>query len=85
MDKQEPIKRLFGLGWSNRKINRATGIHRDTISIYRKDWKQAQRVSSSDNNDRSRSAPTTNEAKDLSQNAPLDGDSKCPLTLAWSY
>jgi len=28
MDKQEVLKRIFGLGWSNRKINRSTGIHR---------------------------------------------------------
>ena len=36
MDKQELIKRLFGLGWSDRKINRSTGINRRTLSRYRK-------------------------------------------------
>ena len=36
MDKKDLIKRLLALGWSNRKINRSTGIHRDTVSNYRK-------------------------------------------------
>ena len=40
MDKKDLIRRLLTLGWSNRKINRSTGIHRDTVSIYRKQWKQ---------------------------------------------
>ena len=36
MDQQHIIQTLIGLGWTNRAIHRETGIHRDTISRYRR-------------------------------------------------
>jgi transposase len=36
MAKQQIIQGYVELGWSNRAIHRATGVHRDTISAYRK-------------------------------------------------
>ena len=78
MDKQEVIKRLLGLGWSNRKINRSTGIHRDTISIYRRRWKRNQGVSSADSSGTVSRDPAPLQAEDSSQNRPLEGESRCP-------
>jgi len=78
MDKKDLIKRLLALGWSNRKINRSTGIHRDTVSIYRKQWKQEHTAIEVDNSDQSSSDPTANKSEYLSQSVPPTGDSKCP-------
>lgn len=78
MDKKDLIKRLFATGWSNRKINRSTGIHRLTISRYRKRLDQEQAASDSDNNDHSSSDQSTSDADNLSQSVPPTGDSKCP-------
>ena len=35
MDKKQSLCALFRLGWSDRAINRETGIHRETIRLYR--------------------------------------------------
>lgn len=35
MDKHRIINGLIGLGWSNRRIHREIGVHRDTIASYR--------------------------------------------------
>jgi len=78
MDKQDLIKRLLALGWSNRKIKRTTGIHRDTVSIYRKKWEQEHSGSDTDNSAQSSSDSSSFEAEDSIQNGPPIGDGKCP-------
>jgi len=78
MDKQEVIKRLLIFGWTNRKINRSTGIHRDTISIYRRRWVQEQRASSSVHSDQSSGDPAPGGVQNMGQNRPLEGERKCP-------
>jgi transposase len=44
MAKQQIIKGYVEFGWSNRAINRATGIHRDTISSYRRQFENGPKV-----------------------------------------
>jgi transposase len=44
MAKQQIIQGYVGLGWSNRAIHRATGIHRDTISGYRSRFENGPKV-----------------------------------------
>ena len=39
--------KLFSGNWSNRKINRATGIHRKTIAQYKAEWQQRHQLESS--------------------------------------
>jgi transposase len=45
MEKQQQIQVLTKLGWSNRAIQRQTGIDRDTISDYRKRFENPPKVS----------------------------------------
>ncbi len=78
MDKKDLVKRLFAAGWSNRKINRSTGIHRHTISRYRKKWEHDQAALPVDNSSKSSCSQTTSEAENLSQSVPLERVSKCP-------
>ena len=78
MDKQEVLKRIFGLGWSNRKINRATGINRRTLSKYRKTYAIKRTSSQSDDDRHTDGEQRFISAPLISQNAPLIGDSKCP-------
>lgn len=44
MAKQHIIQGYSELGWSNRAIHRATGIHRDTISAYRRRFQNGPKV-----------------------------------------
>ncbi len=44
MDKQQIIHGLVKLGWSDRAINKESGIHRKTIAAYRKLFQNAPRV-----------------------------------------
>ena len=78
MDKKDLIRRLLALGWSNRKINRSTGIHRDTVSMYRKNWQQEHAALEADNRVQLSSDSTPAEAENLSQSVPPTGGSKCP-------
>ncbi len=78
MDKHDLIKRLFKTGWSDRKINRSTGINRRTLSKYRKTY-ASKRTSSESDDDRHTDSEQRHVNDPLtSQNAPLIGDSKCP-------
>ena len=38
MVQKELLFSLFAQNWSNRKINKSIGLHRNTISRYRKEW-----------------------------------------------
>jgi len=44
MDKQQVIQGLIRLGWSDRAIHKESGIHRKTISAYRKQFQNAPQV-----------------------------------------
>jgi len=44
MEQQHILQGLIKLGWSNRRIHRETGIHRDTISKYRKQFQNRPKV-----------------------------------------
>lgn len=78
MEKRDLIIRLFNSGWSNRKINKATGIHRKTISDYRKAWEaikdneEPEYPISSDRNSESMKGDSQN------QNVPPETKIKCP-------
>jgi transposase len=78
MDKKDLIKRLISYGWSNRKINRSTGIHRDTISNYRKKWEQEISGSNSITAGQPSNDENTSDSENVIQNRPPEGDSKCP-------
>ena len=73
MDKQELIKRLFGLGWSDRKINRSTGINRRTLSKYRKTYASKRTSSQSDDDRHTDGEQRFISAPLISQNVPLIG------------
>ena len=73
MDKQELIKRLFGLGWSDRKINRSTGINRRTLSKYRKTYAIKRTSSQSDDDRHTDGEQRFISAPLISQNVPLIG------------
>ena len=78
MDKRDLIERLFKTGWSNRKVNRTTGINRRTLSKYRKDIDAKRTISETDDDHHiANEQHPVNDAL-TSQNAPLMGDSKCP-------
>lgn len=44
MVQKELLFSFFSQKWSNRKINKATGIHRKTISRYKKEWEKNQNL-----------------------------------------
>lgn len=44
MDKQQQIQSLIGLGWSDRRISRETGIHRKTVLHYRLEGQSVPQV-----------------------------------------
>ena len=78
MDKHDLIKRLFKAGWSDRKINRSTGINRRTLSKYRKTYASKQTGLESDDDRHTDGEVSLVNDSLTSQNAPLIGDSKCP-------
>jgi len=78
MDKHDLIQRLFKAGWSDRKINRNTGINRRTLSKYRKTYAIKRTSSQSDDDRHTAGEQRFISAPLISQNAPLIGDSKCP-------
>ena len=78
MDKHDLIQRLFKAGWSDRKINRSTGINRRTLSKYRKTYAIKRTSSQSDDDRHTDGEQRFTSAPLISQNAPLIGDSKCP-------
>ena len=75
MVQKELLHILFSHKWSDRKINKATGIHRKTISGYKKEWQQ--------NLHQQLTEGTTKESPEVAQhkvqNAPPD-EMKCPPT-----
>ncbi len=78
MDKQDLLGRLFKTGWSNRKIKRTTGIHRRTIAKYRKDWEDKQADSDAGCSSSSNGKQSFENDSLTIQNAPLEGNNKCP-------
>ena len=76
MIQQALLFSLFAQKWSIRKINKATGIHRNTISRYKKIWESNQTLNS--NCGVESAVPAENKTANLShQNVPVDGNN-CP-------
>ncbi len=76
MVQKELLFSFFSQKWSNRKINKATGIHRKTISRYKKEWKKNQNLdlqNSSENISKTEQKLTNEEF----QNVPPD-ENNCP-------
>ena len=69
MGKRQVMYQLFAQGWSNRKIHEGTGIHRDTITRYRRIRQQEYRVNSAGER------PTGKDARDPEE--PAVDCSKC--------
>ena len=49
MDRQQVIQGLIRLNWSDRAIHKETGIHRKTISSYRKQFQNVPEVPTDSN------------------------------------
>jgi len=49
MDRQQVIQGLIRLNWSDRAIHKETGIHRKTISLYRKQFQNVPEVPTDSN------------------------------------
>lgn len=78
MDKFKALNGLYEAGWKDRKINRATGINRRTISKYRIKWKHEKRSEAGVEDHNDHNVKQVKEAKQLIQNAPPGGGNKCP-------
>jgi transposase len=57
MDKQQIIQGLIKLGWSDRAIHKESGIHRKTISAYRKRFQNAPQVPADPGDEKDQNAP----------------------------
>lgn len=78
VEKMDLLKRLFEIGWSNRKINVSTGIHRKTISRYRRRWEAQIDAASSSSNSLDSSGVSFQGVTEAFQNVPLWSKTKCP-------
>ena len=78
MDKIKVLRQLFETGWTDRKINRATGINRRTISKYRIKWDAEKRANAVIDYRNDHTGEPVTEVKYSNQNAPLSGGIKCP-------
>ena len=74
MGKRELLHELFRKGWSNRKINNVTQIHRDTVSRYRKLWTSATQGDLAPGDGADGGEISSSGSANPSQNRPL----KCP-------
>lgn len=78
MDKKELLRGLFESGWSTRKINRTTGIHRKTISGYRMRWEAELADKEREYPVRSEREQGSKEDHSSGQNVPPEARKKCP-------
>jgi hypothetical protein len=77
MVQKELLFSLFAQNWSDRRINKATGLHRTTISQYRKAWQQNQNRKPPSDLSLSPSTSKENPAHEAAQNVPL-GQNEVP-------
>ena len=77
MVQEELLFALFAQNWSIRKINKATGIHRNTINRYRQEWLNFQDKEPSDKTGLPISEPSFIK-KDLSSQSVPPGQDKVP-------
>ncbi len=68
---------LFQQGWSDRKIHNSIGLHRKTISRYRKEWLRSQHEKSTSNVVSHPSSSDLDLPDNAVQNAP-PGQNKVP-------
>jgi IS30 family transposase len=71
MVQKELLYALFSDKWSIRKIHKTIGIHRATITRYKKEWIQAQKNKSSISTSTSNSNPPIITLAENSENVPL--------------
>ena len=63
---------LFKQGWSDRKIHNSIGLHRKTISRYRKEWLRSQHEKRSSEKGTQGIIFSNNNTTNPAQNAPPD-------------
>jgi len=85
MDKITLLHGLFRNGWSNRKINKATGIHRNTISNHRTKWQELPSEEAALSSPPIDSGKPSNQTQNSSQTVPPTGDNKCPPAQVVHY
>lgn len=68
---KEQVFALIEQGWSDRKINRAMGLHRTTISRYRKEYQLNSRFAEAGSDGSSPNLIAPAEDRDSSQSVPL--------------
>ncbi len=78
MEKTTLLHGLFQNGWSNRKINIATGIHRNTISNHRAKWQELNSEDTAFPSPPIDSDKPSNQTQNSNQNVPPTGDNECP-------
>lgn len=81
MAKQQVIQGFMELGWSNRAIHRATGVHRKTISAYRRRFQSVPKVTADPEGAAGQSVPevTTESAGAAGQSVPKAFADSVPL------
>ena len=79
MVQKELLYALFTKNWSDRKINESFGIHRVTISRYRKEWHKLQKAKETVNITVPTLSLDENLPSDTVQNVP-PGQNGCPPT-----
>lgn len=77
MVQKKLLHTLFAQNWSDRKINKATGIHRATISRYRKEWQQSRQEKPPDKGSLSAEDSVQNPTHDAAESVP-PGQNKVP-------
>lgn len=78
MDKKEILAGLFRLGWSNRAINKETGIHRVTIKRYRSEFQNVPKEPTDSESGKDQSVPKV--PADFSSHPSLPVEEKNSLT-----
>jgi len=69
---KEHLMGLFTLGWSDRKINSITGLHRATIARYRKEWRDTYTSQTEGKGGLDRTYPKDQQPNEARQSVPLE-------------
>ena len=79
MDKQQVIQGLIRLGWSDRAIHKESGIHRKTVSAYRKRFQNAPQVPADLQGAKIQNVPQVPTDSALAFNPPQPENTQEPL------
>ena len=77
MVQKELLFALFSQNWSIRKINNSLGIHRKTITQYKKEWLQKQQWNNPPDTDLKNSSAKPPDSTESTQSVPFD-ENKVP-------